>query len=128
MFTHSFKDFMQNEMTKTLSTDGTDPNPTQTLKSAQKLSSNLFSNPQYSNDVAKVSSMQPGIQRRSAIANLSARAANQSNIPVGQQRANPMDTAKFITMQFDKLGTPGSSTAGQFSKFSKKHMRKGMKK
>lgn len=127
MFTLSFKKFMQNEMAKTLSTDGTDPNPTQTLKSAQRISSNLFSNPNFSDDVAKVSGLQPGAQRRDGIFDLSAKAANQSNIPVGQQRATPMDVGKFMTMQFDKLGPPGAD-AGKFKRFSKKRMRKGMKK
>jgi len=127
MFTQSFKDFMQYETTKTLSTDGTDPNPTQTLKSAQKLSSNLFSNTNFSDDVAKTSALGPGPQRRDAIFDLSAKAADQSNTPIGQQRATPMDIGKFMTMQFDKLGPPGAD-AGKFKRFSKKHMRKGMKK
>jgi len=115
-----FKEFIQTEIAKTLSSDGTDPNPTQTLKSAQKLSSNLFADPSVSNDVGKISAMSPGIRRRTAISDMASQAINKANVPVGQTRANPMDVTKFMTQQFDKIGKPGSTTDNKFMKRMKK--------
>lgn len=115
-----FKEFIQTEIAKTLSSDGTDPNPTQTLKSAQKLSSNLFADPNMSNDVGKISTMNPGVKRRTAISNMASQAINKSNLPVGQTRANPMDVTQFITKQFDKIGKPSSTTDVKFMKRMRK--------
>lgn len=120
-----FKDFIENQITKTLGSDGTDPNPTQTIKSAEKLASGLADDNAFDDDFAKISTMAPGTNRRKAIFDLAGTAVR--NNPQGAARANPMDVGKFLTMQFDNIPKPGQSMAGKFNKFMKK-MRKGMKK
>lgn len=120
-----FKDFMEIQVTKTLGSDGSDPNPIQTAKSAERLASNLAQDNAYDNKFAKISMMSPGTNRRKAIFDLAGTAVR--NNPQGAARANPMDVGKFLTMQFDNIPKPGQSMAGKFNKFMKK-MRKGMKK
>ena len=120
-----FKDFIENKITKTLGSDGTDPNPVQTIKSAETLASGIADDEQFDDDFAKISVMSPGTNRRKAIFDLAGNAVR--NNPQGASRANAMDVGKFLTMQFDSIPKPGAGMAGKFNQFMRK-MRKGMKK
>ena len=125
-----FKDFIQteNQFTKTLGSDGTDPNPVQTVKSAERLASGIADDSHYADDFAKLSMMSPGVNRRKGIMDLAGDAVQ--NNPTGSSRANPLDVSKFLTTQFNQLGPPGSD-AGKFKAFARKFMKKmkkGMKK
>lgn len=120
MFTMSFKQFVYDETAKTLGSDGSDPNPTATIKSAEKTFSNFTSNPQNADKIADVTRMSAGPTRRKAIFDMAAKAAKDRNVPIANQRANPVEVGEFMMDKFDKIGTnPGSGKL-----FMRKRMRK----
>lgn len=124
MLSKSFKQFILQEEGKSLSSDGTDPNPTQTANAAQDIVQKFTTNPKFADDISRLNSIDPKSSKfNTGVNKLGMAAVKSQEGPPEQQGATAFDVSNLIK---DRISTPNPNAPGKI--FMRKKMKKRMKK